>query len=422
MKRLPVIILLFFGQILLAQVPNDFLVPNNISAERNSRFRVSDAPDDFLEITNSTQFDNSFIPSIWGHQQSDTRFVLRLFATTTSTYDSGILPLMIFRAELRNAINQSAPTGGTFPWGNVAANVVNRPLFSWQNGNTDLMTIRANGFLGIGTTTPSALLHTFGTVRFENLPNSTVASFMLGTDSSGNVSEYPIPAGGNPDADWLRPDGSVSYSINNDIYTNGKVGINVQNPSSDFDVDGTVRLQNLPNSTSASFMLGTDSSGNVSEYPIPAGGSPDADWLRPDGSVSYSINNDIYTNGKVGIGTSIIPTSVGTEDVSSYGLFVKGGILTEEVRVAVESEWADFVFDDEYKLPTLKEVEEQIRKEKHLKDIPSAEEVKNNGIELAEMNKLLLQKVEELTLYVIELNKKVETQQAEIDIFKKEKK
>ncbi len=66
------------------------------------------------------------------------------------------------------------------------------------------------------------------------------------------------------------------------------------------------------------------------------------------------------------------------------------------------------MFEKDYQLPTLAEVEKHIKDKGHLKDIPSAKDVEENGIELGEMNKRLLQKVEELTLYIIDMNKEVQ--------------
>ena len=100
-----------------------------------------------------------------------------------------------------------------------------------------------------------------------------------------------------------------------------------------------------------------------------------------------------------------------------WGLYVKDGIKTERVKVEVASTngWADYVFNDDYKLASLKEVEEFINKNKHLPEVPSENEVLENGIELQEMNILLLKKIEELTLYIIELNEKLEEQQELIE-------
>lgn len=99
---------------------------------------------------------------------------------------------------------------------------------------------------------------------------------------------------------------------------------------------------------------------------------------------------------------------------STYKLAVSGGILTEKVRVATNGTafWADYVFDKSFKLKSLKEVENFIKENKHLPDVPSTSDVTKNGIDLAETQALLLQKIEELTLYVIQ-------QQKEIDKLKK---
>ncbi|MCU0467949.1 MAG: hypothetical protein MUF58_05045 [Arcicella sp.] len=94
---------------------------------------------------------------------------------------------------------------------------------------------------------------------------------------------------------------------------------------------------------------------------------------------------------------------------STYKMAVSGGIITEKVRVATNGTtfWADFVFDPNYKLRTLSEVAEYIKLNKHLPDMPTTAEVNQEGIDLARTQALLLQKVEELTLYVIEQNKKI---------------
>lgn len=106
----------------------------------------------------------------------------------------------------------------------------------------------------------------------------------------------------------------------------------------------------------------------------------------------YNYSN--YFEGNVGIGISK-PT---------YKLDVNGTIRAKEVKV--ETGWADFVFDKDYKLPTLKEVESHIEEYKRLPDIPSEDQVKEEGVNLAEMQVKLLQKIEELTLYVIQQEKK----------------
>lgn len=92
-----------------------------------------------------------------------------------------------------------------------------------------------------------------------------------------------------------------------------------------------------------------------------------------------------------------------------YWLWVKNGIMTERLKVAVKNtgDWKDYVFDKDYKLRTLDEVEDFIKIYKHLPEIPSAEEVVRDGIDVQTMDAKLLQKIEELTLYVIELKKEI---------------
>jgi hypothetical protein len=100
-------------------------------------------------------------------------------------------------------------------------------------------------------------------------------------------------------------------------------------------------------------------------------------------------------SGNVGIGTTN-PTEK---------LAVNGTIKAKEVKV--ETNWSDFVFEDDYKLQSLNEVESFIKENKHLPDIPSKAEVKENGVSLGEMDAKLLQKIEELTLYIINQEKRI---------------
>ncbi|WP_303318698.1 DUF4200 domain-containing protein [Flavivirga abyssicola] len=136
-------------------------------------------------------------------------------------------------------------------------------------------------------------------------------------------------------------------------------------------------------------------------------------FIRSRNSSSNTITGDLILNdygGNVGIGTT---------DTKGFRLGVKGDIAAEEVKVALHSNWSDFVFDDDYKLPTLTEVENHISKKGHLKDIPSAEEVNKYGIFLGEMDAKLLQKIEELTLYTIQQEKEIEKLKSEVLSFKK---
>ena len=130
------------------------------------------------------------------------------------------------------------------------------------------------------------------------------------------------------------------------------------------------------------------------------------------GSV-WSENNAVASySGEVAIGRSTVP--------SGYQMAVEGKIRTREVRVDQEN-WPDYVFEEDYDLPTLKEIQRYINENGHLPNMPSAKEVELQGMELGKMDRLLLEKVEELTLYVIELKKQIKKQRKEIEILSKNK-
>lgn len=97
---------------------------------------------------------------------------------------------------------------------------------------------------------------------------------------------------------------------------------------------------------------------------------------------------------------------------TEFKLAVDGGIYAEKVKVQLSEDWADFVFEEDYALRPLAEVEAFVKENKHLPEIPSASEVEQEGIDLAEMNSKLLQKVEELTLYIIEQEKRIQALEA----------
>jgi hypothetical protein len=98
-------------------------------------------------------------------------------------------------------------------------------------------------------------------------------------------------------------------------------------------------------------------------------------------------------------------------------LAVNGTMHSKEVRVDLDK-WPDYVFKKEYNLPTLKEVERFINEKGHLKDIPNQEEVLKSGSNLGEMNAKLLQKIEELTLYMIQQENKIKKVEEENNSFK----
>ncbi|PSL34557.1 hypothetical protein [Chitinophaga ginsengisoli] len=115
--------------------------------------------------------------------------------------------------------------------------------------------------------------------------------------------------------------------------------------------------------------------------------------------------------GNVGIGT----LTTGTNKLA-----VEGTIAARRVKVTQAATWPDFVFEPEYKLPSLAELEAYIKANKHLPEVPSAAEVAKDGQDVGEMNRVLLQKIEELTLHLIEQEKRNTVQEERIRLMAEE--
>ena len=193
---------------------------------------------------------------------------------------------------------------------------------------------------------------------------------------------------------------------------NANIGIGTSSPTSKLHLtSGTanqagLRLENLTSSSPATALnqtkfLTVDGSGNVilgstsgSSARVAA---EDALWER---SGEFMRN----TAGSVVIGEGVSKTPAG------YSLYVGQGLLAEKVKVAIKNtdDWSDKVFAPGYRLAPLGEVAQYIQQHQHLPGIASAEEVVKEGIDVAQMNAKLLEKIEELTLYVVTLHKEVE--------------
>jgi hypothetical protein len=132
------------------------------------------------------------------------------------------------------------------------------------------------------------------------------------------------------------------------------------------------------------------------------------------------MSNGIWNDdGSLRISTTTIPTG--------YKLAVNGSMIATSIKVKPQGSWPDYVFKPKYNLPSLTDVKTYIDQYQHLPDVPSANTIEKDGQDLGEMNKILLKKVEELTLYLIEKDKndeikdkKLASQQNQIDDLKKQ--
>jgi len=310
------------------------------------------------------------------------------------------IPVFLFRANAQPWL-PAAPTPGTSIYNN--------------NG----------GFVGIGTTTPDALLTVNGSSHLGNdviltrKDNSKNASIVV--DNSITNAIYLQKIGG----------GSVDYinllGSNIGLGGNVNIGFGIGSPLGS-------KVAVWTNTASDGIYLSHDgssyggSSGFVKLHgpSLPAGG-----WnnitANGDAGIIYGTANATTNNGFViapwGTGPSGIRldksgnVSIGTSCPGTYKLAVEGTIGARKVVVTTSS-WCDYVFDRGYHLPSLRQVEAYIGLYHHLPDVPSALEVQEQGLDVGGNQATLLKKIEELTLYAVEQDKKLEAQEKEIDALK----
>lgn len=345
---------------------------------------------------------------------------------------------------------------------------------SWKKN----MTIKPDGFVGIGTETPSSRLDIVGQVKATSaniLGNIETSNNILGnrtgvsntsplaiysetgqtqgayiklhgnnSSSEGNVAivaNSSGPANTGEIKFYTTPDGS-NYNTTMTIDKSGQVGIG-GSPISGvlLNVNGQI------NGNSA------DINGVIKGVSADISGNLEAGSINVDGNIttstgqissnSLSVTNfisagdistsDLVVTSSLQLGTTTITNfdqiggafvkdsnddihySTGDVYVGDYpnterNLNVFGKIKTTEIRVTMDSnDWSDYVFADNYKLKSLAEVEKFIKRNKHLPDVPSAKSLEKTGLNLGEMQSTLLKKIEELTLYMIELKSENET-------------
>lgn len=266
-----------------------------------------------------------------------------------------------------------------------------------KRGHYTAFFIKWNGRIGIHTNNPLTKLHL----------HSGVFTFTTGNENEP-TSNWQIHGTQNAFAVRNATDNRYDFWINK---SNGFVGIGTSSPQTPLHVKGGVMQVETDygktsigafnagwshfNTTLPKFYFNKSihvNGGVSSHYGLPL-------ILQTGGTSQMHIK----TNGQVKIGN----TAVASGTHADYKLSVDGKIVSKKVVVTL-SNWADEVFDEKYQLRPLAEVEKYINTKKHLPEIPTEQEVITEGVDVGEMNRLLLKKVEELTLYIIELNKEVE--------------
>jgi hypothetical protein len=323
-------------------------------------------------------------------------------------------------------------------WGTYSANssfiagVYDKPAFSQGAGmvfhtisgsdisgveGIERMRISSDGNVGIGTSNPTEKLSVQAStghavnMALRNFEGNPLLTFAIDGTAMSHVNSYygltfnsqhsPFYSFNFAGNEFFRIDGS------------GRVGIGtVGTPQATLHMVGGVQAQSGPSviydkgTADKQFYLSFYGNGNSQAFiGQPANVANRLDLGTGNANITMTL-----LDGNVGIGT-LTPQSK---------LAVNGTVCATKVRVSPTGCWADYVFDNGYKLRSLAEVEQYINQHHHLPEVPGAAEVEKNGLDVGDNQATLLKKIEELTLYVIEQNKKLESQQQQIDQLKKE--
>lgn len=261
----------------------------------------------------------------------------------------------------------------------------------------------SNGNVGIGTSSPSQKLDVNGNIIL-GMSNKLIFRRNDGNQAGyvgTNDRELALKNTSNPGYITFHqnPGGGTREIMR---ITNGFLGIGTTNPAEQLDVDGNIAV-GINNK-----IRFRRSDGNIRSWignndrELSITNSSGQGWITffQDDGGGNEERMRIHTNGYIGIGTTN-PTEL---------LTVNGTAKAEEV-IVVENVGADFVFEEDYDLPKLSDIETHIKKHKRLPEIPSAEEMMENGVKVGTLQMKLLQKIEELTLYTIKQQKLIEQQQ-----------
>ncbi len=298
--------------------------------------------------------------------------------------------------ELQDANNLRMGTNS----GNTSGDLIIR-----MNG-TDRVMVDQAGKVGIGTFPPIAKLHVDGGDDADPNPFNGNGYLMLGDPTATNVifdnNEILARNGANSATLTMQHDGgALKVGSTHKLYVgdNGNVGINTGNPLAKLDVIGRIRVDKDDEAigiTGLNPYIGL--------------------WYNDNYRSRIQQLSDqlyIHSTDKVHLDGDQVAIGNMLTTADEYKLTVTGKIICEELKVELAGNWPDYVFADEYELTPLHELKSFIDTHNHLPNIPNATNVEKDGFEVGEMNRKLLEKVEELTLYVIQLQEQIDALKAE---------
>ena len=244
-------------------------------------------------------------------------------------------------------------------------------------GSPNKIVFSDNYLFGWGTCITTFMPGLSGTYLFDDQVSST--SLLVSPPATS--SSYPV-----------IPTGYI-FNVQGKSAFNGLVQIN------DVDTDPVNTVSGLTVGNNSNSTVGSTT--NVAPF----------SWIQTENGrplvLNPIVNNNPTTTNTSYVAIGFIPGTPGNGITVplNYKLAVKGKIICEELKVKYAGTWSDYVFKKDYKLRDLKEVESFIAEHNHLPDVPSEQEVKENGFESGEMDATLLRKIEELTLYMIKMQK-----------------
>jgi len=267
------------------------------------------------------------------------------------------------------------------------------------------LTISPDGYIGMGTNVPRQKLHVVdGNILISSTsakaPGSRNESIAFGGDITESVNgSWGIEYMNTPEHGyglnfwkaWNPGENYFDYALF--LTDDGKVGVGKNNPQAKLDVNGSFRAQ------SANITSTFNTEGLYATY----------------ARIHHNLDvKDLYTTYAEIRGYLDVRTAIHTPEAVISGLLQAQNMRLQEtlyargIRIDNNPGWPDYVFEDDYNLLPLSEVEQYIQQNKHLPQIPSAREVEENGVELGDMQRKLLLKIEELTLYIIQMQKEID--------------